>query len=172
MKIKPPGVSPWYYDAGISHKTASEPLAHTRARQNIQEVIAANIASEINARINIRALSIFQASSIEEAAYWVETALTNSIKTLVPRYETLEWFIETGKLGGKEYYIAYVLVRFQRKDILGMVEKIDPPRIAEALIQQMHISMQEVSLKAALVQELEAARDYALEGIREGYTDR
>jgi len=47
------GVSQWYYDRGISNKTASEQLANTRARQNIQQVIAENIASDIRARIDI-----------------------------------------------------------------------------------------------------------------------
>jgi hypothetical protein len=161
------GASGWYYDVGVSNKAASEQLARTRARQNVQLMVAENIASEIHARIDITAFSVFQSSSVEETENRIEAALTNSIRTTVPRYEPLEWHIETGKQNGKDYYLAYVLVRFPRKDIITMVEKLDPPRIAETIFRQMNIQVTEVSLRTELVEGLETARSYALETIQE-----
>ena len=163
------GAAGWYYDVGVSNKAASEQLARTRARQNVQQMVAENIASEIKARIDITAFSVFQSSSIEETENRVEAALTNSIRTAVPRYEPLEWYFETGKQNGKDYYLAYVLVRFPRKDIINMVEKLDPPRIAETIFRQMNIQVQEISLRTELVEGLETARSYALETIRRTY---
>jgi TolB-like protein len=161
--------SEWYYDIGISNKTASEQLARTRARQNIQQVTAENIASEMKARIDITSLSLFQSSSVEDAEFRVEAALTNSIKTRVPRYETLEWHVETGNTGGKDWYIAYMLVRFPRKDIIAMVEKLEPERIADTLIRQFPAAAP--ASKDEFVRELIEVRDYALEGIRESLTE-
>jgi len=160
-------VSAWYYDVGISNKAASEQLARTRARQNIQQVIAENIASDIKARIDITSLSMFQSSGIEETENRIEAALTNSIKTKIPRYEALEWYIETGTTDGKNWYIAYVLVRFPRQDIITMVEKLEPQAVAVTVINQMKINVKD-SDKAELIRELNEARDYALEMIREG----
>jgi hypothetical protein len=165
------GVSPWYYDAGISNKAASEQLARTRARQNVQQVIAENIASDIKARIDITAFSMFQSAGIEETENRIEAALTNSIKTKVPRYETLEWYIEEGELEGKKYYLAYVLVRFPRKDIITMVEKIEPRNVVNTVITQMKITATN-SQKDELIRELEEVRNDALEMIREGAGDR
>jgi len=165
------GVSQWYYDAGISNKAASEQLARTRARQNVQQVIAENIASDIKARIDITAFSMFQSAGVEETENRIEAALTNSIKTRVPRYEALEWYIEEGELDGKKYYLAYVLVRFPRKDIITMVEKIEPPGIVNAVITQMKITATN-SQKDELIRELEEVRDNALEMIRDGVGDR
>jgi hypothetical protein len=161
------GAPGWYYDVGVSNKAASEQLARTRARQNVQLMAAENIASEIKARIDITALSVFQSASVEETENRIEAALTNSIRTTVPRYEALEWYIETGNQNGKDYYLAYVLVRFPRKDIINMVEKLDPPRIAETIFRQMNIQVTEVSLRTELVEGLETARSYALEAIQE-----
>jgi hypothetical protein len=84
------GAAGWYYDVGVSNKAASEQLARTRARHNVQLMVAENIASEIKARIDLSAFSVFQSSSVEETENRVEAALTNSIRTMVPRYEALE----------------------------------------------------------------------------------
>jgi hypothetical protein len=167
------GVSEWYYDMGISSKAASEQLARTRARQNVQQMIAENIASEMKARIDVTALSIFQSSVIEDAEFRIEAALTNSIKTKVPRYETLEWHVEHGKLNGKDWYIAYVLVRFPRRDILDLVEKLDPEAMADRVIRELNIPAQAAKpdAKSELVEEMKAVRDYALEGIKEALTE-
>jgi TolB-like protein len=167
------GGSDWYYDVGISNKGASEQLARTRARQNIQQVVAENIASDMKARIDITSLSVFQSSGIEDAETRIEAALTNSIKTRVPRYETLEWYVEAGKTDGKEWYLAYVLVRFPRKEVITMIEKVDPDKVAETVVKQMNIPAQALTRDAwaELVKEMEAARDYALEGIRDMQTE-
>jgi TolB-like protein len=179
------GVPAWYYDVGVSNKTASEQLARTRARQNIQQVIAENIASDMKARIDITSLSLFQSSGVEDAEFRIEAALTNAIKTKVPRYETLEWYVETGKTDGKDWYLAYVLIRFARTDIITMVEQMEPAKIADTVIQQTRPAAavtQPVSPvpdkaavapdeRSALVREMEAVRDYALEGIRDALTD-
>jgi TolB-like protein len=160
--------SEWYYDVGVSNKTVSEQLARTRARQNIQQVTAENIASEMKARLDITSLSLFQGSSVEDAEFRVEAAITNSIKTRVPRYETLEWYVETGKTDGKDWYLAYALVRFPRKDIIDMVEKIDPERIADTLVRQIPetAATADPAAKDEFVREMIEVRDYALEGIR------
>jgi TolB-like protein len=166
-------VSEWYYDMGISNKAASEQLARTRARQNIQQVTAANIASEMKSRIDTTEFSIFHSSGTEDVETRIETVFTNSIKTRVPRSETLEWYIETGKTDGKEWYIAYVLVRFPRRDIIDMVEKVEPAKTADAVIQQLKIPAQTATpdARSELVREMEAVREYALEGIRRMWTE-
>jgi TolB-like protein len=161
--------SEWYYDLGISNKTASEQLARTRARQNIQQVTAENVASEMKARIDVTSLSFFQSSSVEETEFRVETAITNSIKTRVPRYETLEWYIETGKTDGKDWYLAYVLVRFSRKDIAAMVEKMEPEKIADALLRQIPAAAP--GAKDEFVREMAEAQNYVLEGIQDALTE-
>jgi TolB-like protein len=168
-EANPAAAPAWYYDLGISNKTASEQLARTRARQNIQQITAENIASEMKARIDVTSLSLFLNSSVEEAELRVETAITNSIKTRVPRYETLEWHIETGKTGGRDWYLAYVLVRFPRKDIIDMVEKIEPEKIADALIRQ--IPGAAPAARDEFVREMIEVRSYALEGIRDSLTE-
>ena len=165
------GVSQWYYDRGISNKTASEQLANTRARQNIQQVIAENIASDMRSRIDITTNSMFQTADVEDTQNLIQVVLTNSIKTKVPRYEALEWYIEEGEQDGKQYYKAYVLVRFPRKDIITMVEKMEPRTIVNTVIKQMKITATEAE-KTELIHELEEVRDYALETIREGAGDR
>jgi hypothetical protein len=163
------GASEWYYDLGISNKAASEQLARTRARQNIQQVTAENIASEMKARIDVTSLSLFRSSSVEDAEYRVEAAISNSIKARVPRYETLEWYVETGNSGGKDWYIAYVLVRFPRRDIIDMVEKMEPGRIADTLVRQVPAA--EPAAKDEFVRDMIAVRDYALQGIRDSMTE-
>jgi len=161
------GVSNWYYDVGQSNKTATEQLARTRARENIQQMIAANIASEMKSRIDITSQSLFNSSDIEETETRIEAALTNSIRTKVPSYEILEWYIEKGNENGKNYFIAYVLVRFLRKDILKDVEVIDMKNIADTVIKNMKISATD-SEKAAFIRELEAAREVAMRTISNG----
>jgi TolB-like protein len=174
-KYEPGGnTSEWYYDVGISNKTASEQLARTRARQNIQQVTAENIASEMKARIDVTTLSLFRSSTVEDAEFRVEAAITNSIKTTVPRYETLEWYIETGRTDGKDWYTAYALVRFPRKDIIGMVEKLDPERVADSLIRQFppeEAAAADPAAKDDFVREMMEVRSYALEGIRNLQTE-
>ena len=165
------GVSAWYYDTGISNKAASEQLARTRARQNIQQVIAENIASDMKSRIDVTSVSMFQSSDIEETENRIETVLTNSIRTRVPGYEALEWYIETGKTDGKEWFMAYVLVRFQRRDILSMVERLQPAQTADNIIRQMNITATD-SGKADLIRELQEAIDYSQEMIRSGFGGR
>jgi TolB-like protein len=170
--------SEWYYDVGISNKTASEQLARTRARQNIQQVTAENIASDMKARIDVTTLSLFRSSSVEDAEFRVEAAITNSIKTKIPRYEILEWYLETGKTDGKDWYIAYALVRFPRKDIIDMVGTLDPEKIADTLIRQLPEAAANPAAGSAanptvdpaakddFIREMMEARNYALEGIR------
>ena len=166
------GVSQWYYDAGISNKTASEQLARNRARQNVQQVVAENIASDIKARIDITSFSMFQSSGIEETENRIVTALTNSIKTRVPRYDSpLEWYIEEGNQDGKKYYIAYALVRFPRQEIITMVEKIDPQNVVNTVVSQMKINATD-SQKAELVRDMRALQTEFVELLRDGVTDK
>ncbi|MDR1278163.1 MAG: CsgG/HfaB family protein, partial [Treponema sp.] len=129
------GVSSWYYDVGMSTKTTTEQRARQRATQNVQANIAATIASDFKARLDITEFSLFKDCDIEDAERLIDTAISSSIRTRIPRYEPLEWHIETGvNAEGKEWYTAYVLVRFPRKDILGVVEKIEPVAVVNTLI--------------------------------------
>jgi TolB-like protein len=161
-------VTEWYYAVGRSNKTATEQLAVTRARQNVQQNTAENIAKDIEGRIDTTELSNILDSDNEDPERRIEAAFTSSIKTRVPRYEPLEWYIETGKLNGKDWYIAYVLVRFPRKDIIDMVEKIEPEKVVDAVIKQLKIPEQRVtpSVRSDLVRQMQEEREYALEGIR------
>jgi hypothetical protein len=159
---------------GISNKTTTEQQSRTRARQNVQQVIAENIASDMKARIDVTSLSMFESSGIEDAEIRIESALTNSIKTRVPSYEALEWYVEKGNTGGKDWYMVYVLVRFPRKDIIAMVEKLQPTQMADAIIKAAGIPAQSVTAaaKSELVSELEEVRGYALEMIQGGVGGR
>jgi hypothetical protein len=178
----PSGVSSWYYDVGMSTKTTTEQRARQRATQNVQANIAATIASDFKARLDITEYSLFKDCDIEDAERLVETAISSSIKTRIPRYEPLEWHIETGtNAEGREWYTAYVLVRFPRKDILDVVEKIEPATVVTALIenavkqklvdpQRAAQTVQESAEQDELLKDMLAARDYALESIEEGLT--
>jgi len=164
------GVSVWYYDVGISNKTTSEQTSRTRARQNIQQVIAENIASDIKARIDITSLSVFHGSGIEDTENRIETAITNNIRTRVPSYEALEWYNETGRTDGRDWFLTYVLVRFARRDIIAMVEKTEPVVIVNNIVRQMNINPP-ADERDELIRQLTNARDRALEIIREGLGD-
>jgi hypothetical protein len=104
----------------------------------------------------------------------IDTEITNSIKTKVPRYEALEWYVKSGNKDGKTWYIAYVLVRFPRKDIIDMIEGIDPEKIIEAVMLkgiragQFSEAKATGEVKSALVVVIEGARAYALDGVRDG----
>jgi hypothetical protein len=171
------GVSSWYYDVGMSTKTTTEQRARQRATQNVQANIAATIASDFKARLDITEYSLFKDCDVEDAERLIETAIGASIKTRIPRYEPLEWHIETGvNAEGKEWYIAYVLVRFPRKDILDVVEKIDPPVVVNALISQA-VKQKLIDSQSAeggagdeMLNGVLAAREYAQESIEEGLT--
>jgi TolB-like protein len=162
-------VSNWYYDVGLSNMAASERLARDRARQNVQQNTAENIAKDIQVLINATELTDYMPSSgNEDSELRIEAAFKSSIKTRVPRYELLEWYIETGKLDGKNFYIAYVLVRFPRKDILDMVENMEPAKIIDAVIQQLKIPAQTIppDVRSDLVRQMQEERDKELEEIR------
>jgi hypothetical protein len=165
------GVSAWYYDVGQSNRTATEQLARNRAREDVQRMIAANIASEMKGRINIASLSMFGSSDIEETANIIETVLTNSIRTRVPSYEVLEWYIERGNENGRSWFIAYLLVRFVRQDIIRGLEAINIQNAADIVIRNMNISASD-SDRTAFIRELEASRDFSLGVIRNGSMGR
>jgi hypothetical protein len=165
------GVSRYYYDVGMSNKTSTEQLARTRARENVQLMVANNIASEMKGRIDITQLSMFDSSDIEDTSNKIETAITNSIRTKVPSYETLEWFIEKGRENNKNYFIAYVLVRFNRQDIIKNVETININNVADTVIKNMKIKATDDE-KADFINELEDARDVSVRSIRNGLSGR
>ena len=162
------GISQYYYDVGISNMAASEQLARTRARQNVQQVIAANIASDIRARIDITEFSMFSSSSIEDVETRFESVLTNSIRTRVPAFEVLEWYVEKGTTGGRDWYIAYVLVRLPRQGIISVVERVEPAAVADNAIRQLQVNVI-TGERDKLVKEMQEAIDYSLEMIREGF---
>jgi hypothetical protein len=162
----PGGVSSWYYDVGISNKTTSQQTSRTRARQDIQRNIAANIASDIRVRIDITELSMFQASGIEDVETRIEAALTNSIRTRVPASEILEWYDETGNTGGRDWHLAYVLVRFPRRGIITMVENLNTGAVADTVIRELKVP---ATGKPEFLRLLEEARSDALEMIRQGF---
>jgi len=161
------GVSAWYYDVGISNRAATEQLARNRARDDVQRMIAQNIASEMKGRIDITSLSTFGSYDIEETENRIEMALVNSIRTKVPAYEILEWYIDKGNENGRNWFMAYVLVRFVRQDILKEVEVVNMQNVADTIIRNMRISITD-SEKAEFVRELESARNYSLGVVRNG----
>ena len=129
------GVSSWYYDVGVSARTTTEQRSRQRASQNVQANIAATIASDFKARLDITEYSFFKDCDIEDTERLIGTAISSSIRTRIPRYEPLEWYVESVVNGeGREWYTAYVMVRFPRKDILDGVEKIEPSAVVNALI--------------------------------------
>jgi TolB-like protein len=162
--------TPWYYDVGFSGMAATEQRARDRARQNIQQSIAANIASDYAARIDITEESIFKDTGIEDADRLIQTAITNSIKTRLPSYEILEWYIDSGRSDkGQAWYIAYVFVRFARKDIIAVMEKIEPEKVVEVIIQKAKIPAADATseAKSSLIDELTEVRNYAIRQMTE-----
>jgi hypothetical protein len=172
------GVSPWYYDVGMSTKITTEQRARQRAAQNVQANIAATIASDFKARLDLTEYSPFRDCGIEDTERLIETAVTNSIKTRIPGYEPLEWHIETGlSVEGREWYTAYILVRFLRKNILEVVENIEPSTLASSIISnaiKQKIIAEDTEGHTENLEEMFAgvlaAREYAIESIEEGLT--
>jgi len=166
------GVSIYYYDRGVSNRTTSRQTAETRARQNMQQMIAANIASTIGTRIDITEFSDNMVSDIEDVQRTIETAVTQSIRTRVPSYEILEYHLETGKENNKDWYIAYILVRFARRDIIAMIEQLETERMAENIVRGLNI--RETSAREQAKQKLVAQLNTILadtsKDIREGIT--
>jgi hypothetical protein len=163
------GVSPWYYAVGMSTKNAAEQRARTRARENVQADVAAVIASDFKARIDITESALFTDMDIENAERLVETAITNSIKTRIPPFEALSWYVDNGKeASGQLWYIAYVLVRFPRKDIIGVVEKIEPEKVVENVIRQTRIPFVDAGAKDEFVTDVSEAREFVVETITKG----
>ncbi|GHU25935.1 hypothetical protein FACS1894164_16270 [Spirochaetia bacterium] len=172
------GAATWYYDYGLSNMAASEQTANTRARQNIQANIAANIASEFKARLDVTESSLFRDSEYEDIQRLIETAITNSIKTRIPRYETLEIYTEPGRASdGKPWYISYILVRFPRQEIINVVEKIEPEQVLNEVIKEGTkagivdpVAAIDQEVWSYWIQELIEVRSYALEGFRGALT--
>jgi len=69
----------------------------------------------------------------------VETTVTQSIRTRVPNYEILEYYVETGKENGRDWYIVYALVRFARRDIVAMIEHLETEKMVENILKEMNI---------------------------------
>ncbi|MCL2196379.1 MAG: hypothetical protein FWB77_02060 [Treponema sp.] len=156
------GVSQWFYDVGISSRAASERLARDRARDNIQISLAKNIASDIVARIDTTtfSLSMSEDDIVDESSI-VETVITNTIRTKVPSYDPREWFVERGAENGKNYYVAYVLVRCQRNQIIAMIENINPETIVDNIIKQLKIRQNDIDREGRenLIKQLTEQRD-------------
>jgi TolB-like protein len=166
------GVSLFYYDRGLSNKATTRQTAEARARQNIQQMIAANIASQICARIDMTEFSENMVSDIEEVQRRIETTVTQSIKTRVPSYETLEYYVETGKENGRDWYIVYILVRFARRDIVAMIERLETEKLVENILKEMNIresAARERARQELLVEMKEIIADTGKD-IREGVT--
>jgi hypothetical protein len=128
-------LSAWYYDLGVSNRTSTEQRARTRARENLQQNIAANIASDLSAYIDILELSAYGDSDIEDVQQIVFRAISNSIQVRLPSFEVLEWHTEHGTESGRPWYIAYVLVRFPREDIIRMIEEINPASVVQEILR-------------------------------------
>jgi TolB-like protein len=133
------GVSIYYYDVGLSNRATTRQTAQTRARQNVQQMVAANIASQIAARIDVTDFSEGAVSDSEEIQRRVDAAITQSIRTRVPSYEPLEFYIETGKENNRDWYIANILVRFARRDILATIEQVETDRMVENILKELDI---------------------------------
>ncbi|MDR2663253.1 MAG: hypothetical protein LBC31_09680 [Treponema sp.] len=166
------GPSQWYYAVGVSNLTSSEQRARTRARENVQAEAAANVASEFLARSKITENSAFMDSDIEDVQRVIETLTTNTIKTKVPSFEILEWAVENGtNEKGQPWYRAYVLVRFPRKAIVEVVEKLEPVQLASALIRSAEKELG-VSFSPGeqeeLVEMVQEAKESVIEVIAEG----
>ena len=138
----------WIYEHTMSQKCASESLARSRAKQRLQFEIASNIANEISAAIGSKDCSLFAESGIDDPVTLLQRALCSSIETKVPGHETLEWYVEQGKEKGKAYYIAHVLVRFKLKDILGVLDKVDPDKIIKDVIKNEEVDENAISDQA------------------------
>ncbi|GHV80548.1 hypothetical protein AGMMS49944_23390 [Spirochaetia bacterium] len=165
----------WYYAVGISTRTTTEQRARTRAQQNVQMDAASNVASDFKARIDITEHSTFKDGDIEDCERLIETAITNSIKTRVPRFEILEWYIDKGNEAGKDWYNAYVLVHFSRSDMINVINKIDPEKVVDTLVseaQRNKVIPANAQLsardKSAMVEMFIEIREYASEGVEKG----
>jgi hypothetical protein len=163
--------SQWYYAVGMSTMTSSEQRARTRARENVQADVAANIASNFAALSNITESSAFMDSEVEDVERLVETMMVNSIKTKIPSFEILEWAVERGtNERNQSWYIAYVLVRFPRKAIVDVVEKLEPEQLVNALVRSAENELDlsfSPSEKEELIETMEEAKESVIEVIIE-----
>ncbi|GHV10516.1 hypothetical protein FACS189491_00110 [Spirochaetia bacterium] len=165
----------WYYDSAKSTRAAEEMRARDRTRQIIQRDAAANIASDFKLRMDLTEYSALRDTSIEDCERLIETAITNSIRTRVPRFEILEWYIDKGNENGTDWYRAYVLVRFSRSEMITVINKIDPEKVVDTLVSEAQrnkvipanaqLSAQD---KAAMVELVIETQRYAIEGIEKG----
>jgi hypothetical protein len=162
------GPSAWYYDLGISNRTSTEQRARTRARENLQQNIAANIASDFGAYIDILELSAFGDSDVEDVQQIVSRAITNSIRTRLPSFEVLEWHTERGTENGRPWYLAYLLVRFPREDIIRMIEAINPAPVAEEILRALAVPPSSPDRGALLLANLQEARTATVQNLRTG----
>jgi hypothetical protein len=151
------GPSAWYYDLGMSNRTASEQRARTRTRENLQQNIAANIASNLGAYIHILELSAFRDSDREDVQQLVSKAISNSIQVRLPSFEVLEWYIERGTENGKPWYTAYVLVRFPRQDIIRMIQEIRPAPIVQEILRALAPRVSPVDMGTLLLANIQEA---------------
>jgi hypothetical protein len=151
------GVSAWCYDVGQSSRFTTEQRARTRARENLQQTIASNIASNYSANIDVYELSAECESDIGDVQLIVKTAISNSIKLRLPSFEALEWYIERGTEEGKQWYMANVLVRYPRQDMLKMIEQINPGPIAQEIMRKLPAAP--LNFQAGLLNDLTEARN-------------
>jgi len=162
------GVPQWYYDVGVSNMAASEQRARTRARQDAQATVAANIASDFEQRTDVTGFSEFSDSQIEDFRQLVESAISIAIKTKVPGYEALEWWIEKGNQDNKSYFIAYFLLRMPRKNIIDMIEQADLSKIADTVAASARKEMGITINKEAIRKSLQIAKEETVEAYKEG----
>jgi TolB-like protein len=165
------GVSPWYYASAMSTKAAAEQRARTRARENVQAFAAANIASDFKARIDITEYSMFTDLDVENVQRLIETAVTNSIKTRVPGFEVLEWYVEQGADNAQPWYLAHLFVRFPRNKIIEAVEKIEPEKIVATVLRQAEIPEAKIppEEKKDLTEKVLNLREEAVRLVKEGW---
>jgi len=85
---------------------------------------------------------------------------------------TLEYYLETGKENGRDWYIVYILVRFVWQDIIAMVEQLETERITENILRKLDI--REATAQEQARQKLLTRLDIVLANtsrdIREGVT--
>jgi len=146
--------SVWYFDVGMSQRIASESTARTRARENVQHSVAANIGTQITSRMDITNTSFSQASGVEDVDTLMNEVITRTIRTRVPGYEPLEWFIERGTQDGRAYFVAFVLIRIPRSEIITIIENINPEVIASEFFRQAGVLQENqfIEYKADIIQ--------------------
>jgi hypothetical protein len=160
---------------GVSERAATERLARTRALEVARAEVARKMGSEIFERTVTTARRFLDESGMEPTLIermFTDSVMIASVRARPPRLTEVEWHIVSGvdPENNRNWHQAYVLVRYQREQIITMVENINPETVADNIARECRISRNNIDAeaRAELVAELMQVRNEMLSELRAG----